>query len=546
MRAAEPVVAPTDPSPPTRTLPRFAEWGLVLAVVFVGALLRLWALDSLPPGLNQDEAASGYDAWALLHYGIDRNGMRHPVYLISWGSGQYALYSYLCMPWIALLGLGPLAVRLPNALLGIASLPLLFAFARRVADTPTALVATALLAISPWAVLASRIAVDANAFPPILLAGAWLLAASAERPWNLPAAFAVFALALYAYGTAFAVVPAFLGLACAYLWWHGRLRRAPLAVACGVFALLALPSALYLLINFFQLESIETPLFTIPRLPGVPRFTAMAAWNAAGGAGAVAERAWSLLAMMVVQSDGLLWNVVPGYGYAYHPTLPLAAIGLAVVAWRAIRGRAYDPALLVLAWLAAAGLLAAALREYNFTRLNAIFVPIVLLAAIGIVALYRAARSVHRNAAAAVAVAVAAAYLWSFGGFCRTYFGPYRDSVGPVFFEAFPDAVAAAARSTDGSICVTDRVNMPYIFVLFATTPDPRRFVESVQYVNPGDTFQRVRRFDRYTFGTSACTGAEGAFVLTAREFGRAGPGAAVWTFEQYVVVVPDPRRAQP
>jgi 4-amino-4-deoxy-L-arabinose transferase-like glycosyltransferase len=546
MRAAEPVVVPTHRSSPTRTLPRPAEWGLLLAIVCVGAVLRLWALDSLPPGLNQDEAASGYDAWALLHHGIDRNGMRHPVYLISWGSGQYALYAYLCMPWIALLGLEPLAVRLPNALLGIASLPLLFAFARRIADAPTALVATALLAISPWAVLASRIAVDANAFPPILLAGAWLLAASAERPWRLPAAFALFALALYAYGTAFAVVPAFLGLGCAYLWWGGRLQPVPLAVACGAFALLALPSALYLGINFLQLESIETPLFTIPRLPGVPRFTAMAAWNAAGGAGAVVQRAWSLVGMMVVQSDGLLWNVVPGYGYAYHATLPLAAVGLAVAARRAVRSRAHDPAVLVLAWLAAALLLAATLREYNFTRLNAIFVPIALLAAVGIVALYRAARSVHRKAPLAVAVVVAAAYLWSFQGFCRTYFGPYRESVGPVFFESFPDAVAAAARSTDGPICVTDRVNMPYIFVLFATTPDPRTFVESVQYVNPGDTFQRVRRFDRYTFGTSSCTGAEDAYVLTAQELARAAPGAAVWPFKQYVVVVPEPRREEP
>lgn len=70
-------------------------------------------------GLNQDEASIGYDAWALLHYGIDRNGVSMPVHLIAWGSGQNAMYAYLSMPFIAIFGLTALSVRAVNLIAGI-------------------------------------------------------------------------------------------------------------------------------------------------------------------------------------------------------------------------------------------------------------------------------------------------------------------------------------------------------------------------------------------------------------------------------------------
>ena len=66
-----------------------------LALVF-GFISRTAFLDLLPGGLNQDEASAGYDAYAIFKYGIDRNGIRYPVHLVAWGSGQNALYSYLC------------------------------------------------------------------------------------------------------------------------------------------------------------------------------------------------------------------------------------------------------------------------------------------------------------------------------------------------------------------------------------------------------------------------------------------------------------------
>ena len=72
---------------------RRTELFCVLAVLILGFCVRLISLETLPAGLNADEASALYDAWAILNYGIDRNGNALPVLLKSWGSGQNALLS---------------------------------------------------------------------------------------------------------------------------------------------------------------------------------------------------------------------------------------------------------------------------------------------------------------------------------------------------------------------------------------------------------------------------------------------------------------------
>src|SRR5512138_1804117 len=77
--------------------------------IALGVVARIVGFGGTPPGLNQDEASIGYESWSLLNYGIDRNGVHWPVHLVSWGSGQNALYAYLAMPFVAF-GLTPLTV----------------------------------------------------------------------------------------------------------------------------------------------------------------------------------------------------------------------------------------------------------------------------------------------------------------------------------------------------------------------------------------------------------------------------------------------------
>ena len=98
----------------------------LVAALLVGFIVRVWQFGEIPPGLNQDEASTAYDAFSILNYGVDRNGSHNPVVLISWGSGMYSLASYLEMPFIAIFGLSATAARMVFLLAGLASLPIFY------------------------------------------------------------------------------------------------------------------------------------------------------------------------------------------------------------------------------------------------------------------------------------------------------------------------------------------------------------------------------------------------------------------------------------
>ena len=135
-----------------------------LALVF-GFISRTAFLDLLPGGLNQDEASAGYDAYAIFKYGIDRNGIRYPVHLVAWGSGQNALYSYLYMPFLLALGVNEISLRLPMALAGCISIFLLYRLLLRRFGARTALLGMLFLVVNPWHLMKSRWALESNLFP---------------------------------------------------------------------------------------------------------------------------------------------------------------------------------------------------------------------------------------------------------------------------------------------------------------------------------------------------------------------------------------------
>ena len=351
----------------TRRQRRYLLWGLLA----LGAALRLLAIGSFPPGLNQDEASAGYEAWSLLHYGMDRNGYRFPVLLVAWGSGQNALYSYLAMPFIALFGLNSFALRLPAALCGSLSLPLFYSAARRVRGEHFALWALFALAINPWHILLSRWALESNLLPFCLLGGVWALLKSEERQWYLPAASAFFALALYAYGTAYLFLILFLPAACMLLHPGRRVSWRCFLVSLGVFVLLALPVSLCQLRNMLGLPAGSFLGLSLPAL----NETRQSATMLAGGQNGLPQ----FLRLLWTQNDGLVWNYAGNYGLFYgKPGLILALVGLGSALYELYRRRLPRQELYLLLWLAVS-FAAAFFIDVNVNRMNMAFLPIIWL-----------------------------------------------------------------------------------------------------------------------------------------------------------------------
>lgn len=120
------------------------------AIIVLGAFLRFYRLDEIPPGFQFDQAHYVLDALFLLH------GDFH-IFFREPGRSE-PLFQYLLIPWVALFGSDtPLAPKITATLLGIATIFLIYGLARALfRSTPLALLAALFTAISFWHIFYSR------------------------------------------------------------------------------------------------------------------------------------------------------------------------------------------------------------------------------------------------------------------------------------------------------------------------------------------------------------------------------------------------------
>jgi hypothetical protein len=470
---------------------------LFISILLLGIFARAWEIRSLPPGLNEDEASSAVDASSLYRFGVDRNGVSYPVYMISWGSGQNAFNAYAMIPFIALGGLSPFTIRLPALLAGILALPLVYLIGKRTAGEDFGLAAMFLLAISPWHILASRWGFEGNLLPFVFAAGYLLLLKSTQDKRWLIAAMLLMGLCFYIYGPAYAAVPLFLLLALPILVRSGNVPLAYVLRALIVLTLVSIPIGLFLLINTLGWQSLHLGFFTIPRLPAQPRYETIGAVFQPNAVGTLLQNSIGLVNLLWLQEDGFFFNTVQPYGYFYTYSLPLAIAG-AVLLFAVGPSRGTTERKLLLAWLVAC-LAVGVLETVNIGRINLIFIPLTFCVA----ALFSWLAQ-HSRIGLGLAVGI---FLLAFALFTREYHGSeYRGVAEQEFSAGLLPAMDFAARQGQGAICVSKEVNMPYIYVLFSQQLDPAQYLQNIKYANPHGIFRQVVHLDRYSFGLNNCS----------------------------------------
>ena len=143
------------------------------AIMALASLIRPYRLADLPNGFSPDEASYGYNGLSLLLTGKDRFGHAFPLFTDNFGDLISTSYMWLTVPAIALFGLDEFAVRLPAALIGIATVFVLYKLGSVVADRWVGLLAALMLAISPWHVQVSRYAERSPLLPLCFCLGLW-------------------------------------------------------------------------------------------------------------------------------------------------------------------------------------------------------------------------------------------------------------------------------------------------------------------------------------------------------------------------------------
>jgi hypothetical protein len=251
-------------------LPPGLEWGLVALVVVAGLYVRLHRIDLIPWGLNNDEAINALEAEEIVagkpfatftERGLNRETLFHYLAAFAYRHPGLGLGLLRAMPAVFAVAreridvtqgglLTELVFPVRSVAIAAGSLTILalYLFARDRFGWRVALVASALLAASPWHLLYSRVGERAVLAPLFAIAtvGFFLKALESGRLRDHLAWGAALGLGFWSY-TSFRAVPlALLTFALARRYLPGRGAAAP-GTGAGVTARPAGHPALYAL-----------------------------------------------------------------------------------------------------------------------------------------------------------------------------------------------------------------------------------------------------------------------------------------------------------
>jgi len=187
------------------------NYSLLIIILCLAAFLRFYQITNVPPSTQWDETAIGYNAYSILKTGRDEYGQFLPLVFKSFGDYKPGLYIYLTVPSVAIFGLNELAVRIPSALAGIASVWLIYLVSLLLfKKKPLALFISFALAMSPWQMHFSRGGWEANLALFLVLLGLLSFLKAEKKPKYLYPSAIAFGLSFLSYQGSKVFVPLLL------------------------------------------------------------------------------------------------------------------------------------------------------------------------------------------------------------------------------------------------------------------------------------------------------------------------------------------------
>ncbi|HEU0167866.1 MAG TPA: glycosyltransferase family 39 protein, partial [Chloroflexota bacterium] len=158
----------TAAPPKARHNMRAWHLGAALALLLAAAFLRLYKLDSLPPGMFIDVATNGLDIRNVLTL------HQFPVFFPR-NYGREALFIYFQAFLVAGAGMHPVVFTWSAVAMGMLTIALSYRLFDAMFGRWPALFGAALLAFSLWYVDLSRFGLRTNSLPPLLVATLYFL-----------------------------------------------------------------------------------------------------------------------------------------------------------------------------------------------------------------------------------------------------------------------------------------------------------------------------------------------------------------------------------
>ncbi|MBN2444817.1 MAG: glycosyltransferase family 39 protein [Spirochaetales bacterium] len=204
---------------------------IVLGVIILLSLfIRILYFNQNPPGLNQDEAMHGVNAYSISKTLMDHKGFFLPAQMHGFGNIGIvsSLYTYLSVPFVGIGGLSETTVRIVALLINLALLIVVFFLTSGLFHNKIiGLLASALLGLNPWCLHYSRIAHEATLSPFFYMLICFLLYLvlfSDNHKKLIPAAGIVLGLSFYTYQVAWVMSPIIVLFIC-FLFFKETVKR---------------------------------------------------------------------------------------------------------------------------------------------------------------------------------------------------------------------------------------------------------------------------------------------------------------------------------
>lgn len=482
----------------------------LLAILVFASVLRLVGLASVPPGVNQDEALSAWNAWCLLREGRALSGEPWPVFHCR-NIGDYPtmLFFYVLLPFQAIGGLSVFTTRLPAALSGVFAVLCAWHVARALYGERAAAFAALVMACAPWSVFLGHFGTGASLGPLQALLPLSMLVAARMLPgstregeppvagWALAAGLTL-GIGTYGFHSLRLQLPLTLFLLAVAFPGHWRRvcatrggLRAMLALAAG-FVVTFGPMAW---VSFTNPDSLQrwqmtrlwpegAPLGTIVRL-------VLERWALHFLPDFLFVRGDHLIFLNPAKTGALAWWMLPG--------LMVGAGAMVAGAWRKPAARM---GLLLLVVFPVGDLVSKA-DGVNSLRASAGLPALALAVGAGCALLLHVLRGRETLARGLTVLLIAAACVGN-ALFVRDFFVRVpRDRQIQIEYqnallEAGP-ALASYAKQGLPLYITHTGMNQPWVIVALGARVEPREWLASEKRIMPG-VFEEVARFGPYHF----------------------------------------------
>lgn len=487
---------------------------LLLSVVLVLALFfRTFNISVNPPAISWDEASIGYNAYTILTTGRDEHGKFLPLdTFAAFGDYKPPLPIYLTVPFVAVLGLTELAVRLPSALFGVATVGMLYLlvcelFHRAKERKMIGVWAAFLMAITPWHIMLSRAGFEANIALFFLITGVWLVLRGRSNQRYFYVAWVPFVMGIYTFNSTRYAAPLIAGAL--FLIVRKDLFRARKQAILGILVacMLLLPIAPHLVSKQARLRFEEVSIFTDLRTVltsntrrEADNFSLLSSLLHNRRVGYAREYFIHFFdnlepRFLFIRGDGNPKFSVQDVGQLLMVGAPFLAFGWLTLFrdYRMIGG-------LLLWWLISAIIPTAVARETPHALRIENGLPVyMIVTAYGIVQAIGAVRGKWKAGAGMLLILF---FLGNFGYFWHTLMAHYPKEFSGEWQYGYKSAIAVAEKYQKDfdTVVLTESIGRPYIYALFYNRTSLAEFSETKDASFDAAGFYNVYGFGKYRF----------------------------------------------